>query len=861
MILYRPPCPYVIIGADKYEICSGDTVTVLAATYRTFGSSEIHYQWYLNGNQLTGETQAKLIYSTFSEADKVQCYIKGANCGWIPSNVVAFTVHTKRTPTITIYWQKFDGTETALICAGTPLYYYSTREYGGSNPQFQWATNKSGSWMGISGETASTMKYIPVDAEEIRCYMQSDAWCVTTGTCVSNTLVMDITANLSVNVSLVQNPTGSTCAGTSKTYTASTTMGGVQSTRFFEWYINNVKQTAETGTTMTYTPSNGDAITVKLTSTEPCAINNPAYDQVRSIVIAKETVLIDVESAPKSVIEGEGWTCYVNNGQTIAFAVTNVEGVCGSETYQWYKNSTPVGSNQKTYTVTSANYSDRDRITCYVNSDCPCTYSNPVNSNTIDIVITGTTIPKSISIYSDKTTICSGTTVNFSSIQVGYSSPKYLWHVGTTHVGTGSTYSSSSLVNGSVIMCECTETGGTDLKTSNSITITVNSSVPSITIGQTPTSGICPNELVWFGITAYENLGTAPILSWQRDGGAGYVEVGTAPWYASYANDPVRNNDNIKLVISNINTSCSTSTSATSNIITVSGIVSAIEPTISIESNIDCVSTVFPLSFTATTTNGGSSPTYDWMYIYDGLTGWLHATSATTETWDAGMFFSGRTFAQVVCQFTSSISCADPNPIMSNFIHLPMCPCSQSANKLLNSGGSGSTETDWIHNVNPVEGLADNWTIPVVINYYSGYTGSGANVIPSIGNATSGFTDNYQKLICNIFPYTMTGLLSNNFTVSSGTMNYLLSVQYTSTTGLNVFAFYSNGDIEPLVALTGTPTNATVVTQTFTATNNNSGKRLQNILFGHSQTHGNFNFTFAVDKVYLWECPTEIINP
>src|SRR6185436_3020758 len=91
--------------------------------------------------------------------------------------------------------------------------------------------------------------------------------CLTSATANSNTITMTVNANSTPTVSIVANPSGSICAGTSVTYTAtaSNTGGGTVS---YDFRKNGVSQ--QSGASNTYTTSalaNGDQIQVFITIT------------------------------------------------------------------------------------------------------------------------------------------------------------------------------------------------------------------------------------------------------------------------------------------------------------------------------------------------------------------------------------------------------------------------------------------------------------------------------------------------------------------------------------------------------------------------------------------------------------------
>ncbi|SNS01295.1 DUF642 domain-containing protein, partial [Flavobacterium sp. ov086] len=100
-------------------------------------------------------------------------------------------------------------------------------------------------------------------------------------------------------------------------------------------------------------------------------------------------------------------------------------------------------------------------------------------------------LPASVSIAASPLgAICAGTPVTFTATPTnGGTTPTYQWFKGLTAVGTGSTYSSSTLVNGDAIKVVMTSNASPCLTgspaTSNTITMTVNPNLSAV--------GITPN--------------------------------------------------------------------------------------------------------------------------------------------------------------------------------------------------------------------------------------------------------------------------------------------------------------------------------------------------------------------------------
>ena len=864
MFLYSPPQPYVVIIPDKYQICSGETINFLAASYNT---NYVYYQWFVNDISIPLQTGYNFIYA-YQNNDVVYCRITGSTSDSKISNPISkeITVFNKNTPTITISYIKSGSMIQELnptLCAGDTAIFSSVITYGGYHPIFQWYHNIGLGWTPMAGQTNQTMSYIPVNEEQIACYMGSNSSCVSPTGVTSNVLTMKVTANSPVSVSISASPSGSICPGTSVTYTATGVNKGLSP--HYQWDVNGT--TVGTNYQYTYTPSDGDIISVSMTSSMTCTTGNPATDITTATVLTNTPVSIDLFSIPAYELEeGSLYYAYVASGHTIFF-YTSVVGDCGSPTYQWYRIrggvTTSIGSNSSTYSYTPAS---GDVIYCTFTSDCQCTTGNP--ATTVHVTITlYPVIDHRITISADKISICSGSTITFSALQNGYTNPQYQWKANSVNVGTNSsTWITSSLKNGDIISCVCTELGGGTPLTSNTIPITVTSKVtPSVTIAKTPAGTTCSGINLNFYISTSQYLGTNPLYTWQKNTGGGYVTVssGYGNDYSYYQTTTLTNGDKIRLTVLG-NYSCVTTNTSVSNEITctISGLVT---PSVSISSDPDCIKLSLPIVFTATPTYGGTSPTYNWYYT-DLSGNWkLGYTTSVSNTWTSWIF-TGYTNTMISCSMTSNESCPSTQTVNSNYLNLYPCSCGQSTNKVINGGGDDTT--DWVS----FDGLiGDNWGMDVLPTY-------GATYITEIGNGTNGFTGNFQIVKTHIFSNSLCDLLTTgyNFSVNLGNQKYLIRFKYRcgetsnaledpnnwnykpgqhtgSTSGhLGIWAYYTDGTHACVVDVGPNIGNAIQAEKNFI---NSTGSKLRAFSFGHSQTVGNIYYKWEIDEVNLWECP------
>jgi hypothetical protein len=472
----------------------------------------------------------------------------------------------------------------------------------------------------------------------VTCVLTSDATCPTGNPATSNTITMTVNPNLPVSITITADAT-TVCTGATVNFTATPVNGGT--TPAYQWQVNAINVPGATNPTYTYTPANGDVVTCILTSNATCATGNPATSN-------QITITVD-NSLPVSVsIAADATT--VCTGTTINFTATPTNGGT-TPAYQWQVNAINVpGATNPTYSYTPAN---GDVVTCILTSNATCATGNPATSNQITITVDNS-LPVSVSIAADATTVCTGTTVNFTATPTnGGTTPAYQWQVNAINVpgATNPTYTYTP-ANGDVVTCILTSnatcaTGNP--ATSNQITITVDSSLPvsvSIVASANP---VCAGTAVTFTATP-TNGGITPSYQWQVN--AINVPGATNP---NYSYTPA-NGDVVTCILTS-NATCATGNPATSNQITIT-VDSSLPVSVSIVASANPVCSATPVTFTATPTNGGTTPAYQWQVNA------INVPGATNPTYT----YTPANGDVVTCILTSNATCATGNPATSNQI-------------------------------------------------------------------------------------------------------------------------------------------------------------------------------------------------
>lgn len=375
-------------------------------------------------------------------------------------------------------------------------------------------------------------------------------------------------------------------------------------------------------------------------------------------------------------------------------------------------------------------------------------------------------ISVSIAVTGGSNPTCSGQSITFTATPVnGGTSPTYQWYLNGAPVSleTGVTYTTSTLTNESVT-CIMTS-GGT--YTSNAIVISLTTGIvpavsTAVTSGSNPT---CAGASITFTATPTSG-GTTPVYQWKVDG----VNVGTNS--ATYTSSSLTNGQVVTCVMTS-NLSCASPTTATSNstTITTSGTITpTITTALTSGTNPACGGESF--TFTATSTNGGTTPVYQWK---------VNGVNVGTDS--IGFITSSLTDGQVVtCVMTSNEACANPATIASTGITITITSTPQInfiSNKNVCGGDigassfsstpSGATYT-WT-NSNTAIGLAASGTgnVPAftAVNSTSSAIVATVTVTPSINGSCTGIPSTYTITVNPTPLITQSGGVLSSSTASS----------------------------------------------------------------------------------------------
>lgn len=379
------------------------------------------------------------------------------------------------------------------------------------------------------------------------------------------------------------------------------------------------------------------------------------------------TVVINADS--KQVCEGDTVTC-----------TASVTDGGDPPSFEWFVNGTSVlVDSTGTY---SYQPDDGDQVYCILTSSSPCASGLKDTSNIMGFSVLKTSTPVTTITVHPADSICDGDIVHFSNQVINAGShPTYQWQInGIDQAGkTGLYFTSSLLQDGDVVTCVVTSSlsCATAATVSNGITMSVAQSgqTPVISISASPSDSICNGEQVFFSSNV-QYSGSIPGYQWKING------VDTAgQTNSSFITSSLQDGDQITCELTS-SSGCVSSPTALSNTIDIT-VASSVTPSVSITAN--PAGTLCPetnVQFTASSTNGGAAPSYQWKVngIDAGTNNTVYSSSTLSDN------------DTISCVLTSSSSCAT-GPDTSNIIIMDMSLSIDTSITIINSTTLQANET------------------------------------------------------------------------------------------------------------------------------------------------------------------------
>ncbi len=522
-------------------------------------------------------------------------------------------------------------------------------------------------------------------------------------------------------ISIAADPGNNITPGTSVTFTATPTNGG--STPAYQWKVNGTNVGTDQATYTSTTLEDGDVVTCEMTSNDPCA--DPTMATSNEVTMAVSTgvngpVCTDYTTyttanglnnnfiGNRNGIFVDGSNVYVctgnnlnisNNGGTTFSVKTTSDGLASSNVFSVYASGSTV------FAATGAGLSQStdggNTFTTNTSLGNVSTYSIAVSGSNVYV-----TTPNGVAISTDNGVTFTTTNIGFvSSIAVSgatvvagdLGNGLYISTDGgssftnlTTADGLATNVVNSVAVVGGAIYLALgdeidfltfnTTPGGVDIITDNGTTITHKTTADGL--GSSDVFGIQV-----LGTTVY--AATRGGLSISTDGGSSftnYTTSNTTGFGANYVQTVYVTSDKIYAGTEAGLSVCEACTPVTPSVAIAADPGNSITPGTSV-------------TFTATPTNGGSTPAYQWK-VNGTNVGTDQATYTSTTLEDGDV---------VTCEMTSNDPCADPATAMSNEITMEVIPpCEGVTNRIYVTTTGTGNGSSWANATSDLQAAIDN---------------------------------------------------------------------------------------------------------------------------------------------------------
>ena len=679
-------CPdSVSISANPgNNICEGTSVTFEATA--NGGTGTLSYQWQINTTDIGSPSTTNTFTPTnLANGDKVRVIVTSSDDGSCSKNSsqITMTINTLKTPTVSL------SSTPSTKCVGEIVTFTASNTNAGSSPSYSWFVNSSSTPAQTSSSNTFSISSLPAGANSVRVVLTSSLTCVTSST-----------AETTANITITDNATISTPGNKDQIDVCINSaidpivfsIGGSGNGSSVTGLPPGVNGSYGSGSfTISGSPTTTGTFNYTVTATGPCE----SVTESGSITIVNDaTISLTSGNNSQEICQDEDIQAITyeigetGTGANVSGLPAGISGSFSGGVYTISGSSSVTGTHDYTITATGT-----------------CGDSNTLNGS----IIINENLEPSVSISSSDadSIICAGTEVTFTATAInGGSSPTYQWQVDGVDAGTNSpSFSTSSLNEGDIVTVILTSSENCvtqSTATSNGIAFTVNPNLtPEVSITSSD-SDICNGDEITFTAVPV-NEGTSPSYQWKVDGN----NVGTNS--DTFVTSNILDGQEVTVVLTS-NETCLATPTATSNPINVT-VNPNLTPEVSIVSNDpdNIICSGSSITFNATSTNGGASPSFQW-YIDDNPTGPNNSTFST----------SGLTNGQTVkVIMTSSEECLAIDTAESNEIIIQVdnsingiTPVFDYSDPTHNSTAICPV-TEIIYKVNPISGARSyNWTYP-----------------------------------------------------------------------------------------------------------------------------------------------------
>ncbi|HMC99108.1 MAG TPA: gliding motility-associated C-terminal domain-containing protein, partial [Ferruginibacter sp.] len=434
--------PLAIVGPTT--VCPGATGVV----YHTSPvQGAISYSWTVPGGATItsgqGDTLIVVNFGTSTGGNITVATFDG--CQYSTSgSVLTVTMASPITPTVSL-----TASPAGPICSGTLVNFLATATNNGTGTfSYNFKVN------GVSLQNGASNAYATnalANTDIVTCEITiSGSTCYLSYTAISNAITMNVAPSMTPVVSILANPSGPVCTGTSVVFTSTASTNGT-GTLVYNFKVNGTS--VQNGASSTYSSStllNGDVVTCIITISGGTCYSSTAAtsNAITMTIVAPVTPAVSIAASPVGPVCG---------GTSVSFVATAVTNGTGTVTYTFKVNGTTVqsGASNSYSTTTLAN---GDVVNCSILiTGGACLATNSVSSNSITANILSNQ-NASLSIAASANNICPFTSVTFTANATnGGAGARYQWKVNGNNAGTNSsTFVTTTLNNGDIVTCVLT---------------------------------------------------------------------------------------------------------------------------------------------------------------------------------------------------------------------------------------------------------------------------------------------------------------------------------------------------------------------------------------------------------------------
>jgi autotransporter-associated beta strand protein len=335
--------------------------------------------------------------------------------------------------------------------------------------------------------------------------------------------------------------TQTVCQNGSLTALSISASAGTAAISTYQWYSNSSASTV--GATAVSTGTGYTTNTFTLSTSTGSALYY--YCVVKDANGATSTsgftglITVNANATPAVTITPTSVSTCSASSSTINFSINTTAFGGTAPTYVWKKLSggvTTQVATGSTYSPLPSAFSNGDQVYAVMTSNYSCLTSATAQSASTTLTITTSVAPvvtASNSVtnsVSPTATICNGASVTFTATNVNsVGSPSYQWYDGTTPVGTGAVYTTSSLSNNDqvkVVMSTSDVCASAPSGTSAITTVTVNPTLTPSAVVAAAANPVCTGTAVSFSVTTLTNCGSSPTYLWYKNN----VSTGITTW-------------------------------------------------------------------------------------------------------------------------------------------------------------------------------------------------------------------------------------------------------------------------------------------------------------------------------------------